>query len=206
MVKEWDTWAYSRKPEAVEWIETIKESCIRESQHTGIYPPVIIAMSALESHAGTSNLAVNHYNFFGMTMPEQLVGRVAVFWDGSTYRRANYVSNRSWADYTQAGDPCAGFVLSLRHYGMNFWVTEAYGNNGVLSHVSSGLSPAEAAADAKLQSRQIATVYAPDCYSNNVGYAERILSIIELYDLWKVNEEFLSRGGWNGAIPYPPAK
>ena len=197
----WDEWAYSRKPEAADWIETIRESCIRESQHTGIYPSVILATTVLESHAGTSNLAVNHYNFFGMTMPEHLVGKVAVFWDGSTYRRANYISNRSWADYSQAGDFHAGFVLCLRHYGMNFWVTEAYEKNGVLSHISSELSPVEAVKDAKLQIRQLVPIFAPE-FDNNVGYEDEILSIIELYDLWKVDETFLSRGGWNGVSPY----
>ena len=197
----WDEWAYSRKPEAADWIETIREICIRESQHTGIYRSVILATTVLESHAGTSNLAVNHYNFFGMTMPEHLVGKVAVFWDGSTYRRANYISNRSWADYSQAGDFYAGFVLCLRQYGMNFWVTEAYEKNGVLSHISSELSPVEAVKDAKLQIRQLVPIFAPE-FDNNVGYEDEILSIIELYDLWKVDETFLSRGGWNGVSPY----
>ena len=201
----WDEWAYSRKTEAAAWIETIKEDCIRESQHTGIYPSVMIAMTVLESYAGTSNLAVNHYNFLGMTMPEHLVGKVAVFWDGSAYRRANYISNRSWADYTQAGDFRAGFVLCLRHYGMNFWATEAYEENGVLSHVSSGLSPAEAVKDAKLQLGQLVPIFAPE-FDNNVGYEDEILSIIELYDLWKVDEAFLSRGGWNGVSHYPLPK
>ena len=197
-----DEWVLSERPCVREWISKISELCIIEGQHTGIYPSLIIAQTILESHAGTSNLARNHFNFFGMTMPAQIVGSTAVFWDGQTYTRANYVSNRSWADYTQAGDYDSGFVMSLRHYGMNFWLSRGYGEHGVLNHISKGLSVEAAKEDAKKQLTQIVAVYAPPQFADNNGYEEEILIIIEMYDLWIFDEIFLARGGWDGVSPY----
>lgn len=197
----WDEWSLSARPLGTQWVKKIGARCVEESLHTGIYPSVTIAQSILESHAGTSDLAVYHYNFFGMMLPQRLVGKTAVFWDGSVYTRANYVFERSWADYRQAGDPDAGFLLSLRHYGMNFWMTEAYAEHGVLRHVSSMLSPAEAEKDAKRQLFQLAEIYAP-AYDHNDSYAEQVWSIIGLYDLLRYDARFLSCGGWNGDRPY----
>ena len=193
----------SDKRMCTNWIEKLKETCIQEGLHTGIYPSIALAMTLLESDAGSSNLAINHYNIVGMSMPEHLVGTVAVFWDGSVYRRENYVSNRSWADYTQAGSFDAGIVLCIRHFGMNFWSTRIYGEKGVLSHISSGLTPKEAEEDALLQLRQLAPIYAPSC-DNEINYEDTVSTIIADYDLFRYDREFLSRGGWDGTSPYCP--
>lgn len=184
------------------WIEKIKDICIEEGQHVGIYPSIIIAQTILESGGGTSNLGKNHYNLVGMSMGTSHVGETVTFWDGSTYTKANYVSNRSWADFTQAGDFDAGIVMCIRYYGRNFWATSAYGNAGVLNHISAGLSAQEAQEDAKKQLSEIQPVYAPSS-DGNAGYQENILKIIETYNLWSIDEEFLAAGGWDGTNPYP---
>lgn len=188
-------------PHIEKWIKKVKDVCIEESVHTGIYPSIIIAQTILESFAGTSDLAVNHYNFTGMNMPEELLGQEVTFWDGQVYRRKNHVFDRSWADYTQAGDCDSGFILCIRHYGWNIWATDSYAENGVLDHISAGLSFSEARADAKTQMHQLVSIYAP-IWDNNEGYEEMLLTIIDEYNLWECDKEFLLLGGWNGNSPY----
>ena len=180
------------------WIKKIKDVCIHESMHTGIYPSIIIAQTILESFTGTSNLAVNHYNFVGISMPRICIDNKVSFWDGSDYICKNY---KSWADFTQAGDSDSGFELCIKYYGRNFWVTDMYALTGVLSHISSGLTPEEARVDAMVQLEQLARTYAPQI-DGNFCYQENLAHIIEAYDLWKCDEEFLSLGGWKGISPY----
>ena len=180
------------------WIKKIKDICIRESMHTGIYPSITIAQTILESATGTSNLAVNYYNFVGISMPSICIDNKVSFWDGSEYICKNY---KSWADFTQAGDSDSGFELCIKYYGRNFWVTEMYALNGVLNHISSGLTTEEGRADAMVQLEQLARIYAPQI-DGNCRYRETLFNIIETYDLWKCDEEFLSLGGWKGISPY----
>ena len=178
------------------WIEKIRNLCMEESKHTGIYPSVTIAMSILESADGTSNLALNHYNFFGMTMKSE--GSVLIFWDGTSYQKKK-ATDGIYADYTQAGSYDAGFVMSLRHFGMNFWITGQYALNGVLDHVSKGLSKAAVRSDAIRQLKQIVPIYAPGFLT----YEAVIIKLIDNHELWKYDEEFVADGGWDGSAPYP---
>lgn len=184
-----------------EWIKKIKDVCIEEGLHTGIYPSNAIAISVAESNAGTTKLANKCYNFVGMTMPENWVGKTVTFWDGLIYKRENFVSNRSWANYSQAGSYDAGIKMCIRHFGWNFWATSLYKEAGVLNHISSKISLNDVKEDAKLQLKQIVSIYAPLSSPTNIGYEKSLLDIIDEYDLHKYDEEFLSLGGWNGLPP-----
>ena len=185
----------------VEWIKKIKDICIEEARHTGIYPSVMIAQTMLESASGTSNLAVNHFNVLGMTVLAETVGRKITFWDGSVYVKALYHSRMDWADYTQTGSFDKGIELCIRHYGWNMWNTKEYAKAGVLDHISCGLTFEEARIDAINQLYEIVPVYAPydvvDC-----RYQKSIERIIETFDLWQYDREFLALGGWDGTVPY----
>ena len=187
------------------WIRCLKHSVIQESLRTGIYPSVTMGIAILESAYGTSLLARKNYNFFGMTMPNSLIGKKSSFWDGTSYTGAgcSYKSKRVYADYSRAGKYSSGFLLSLRHFGWNFWATRQYRRNGVLNHISSGLTGSEAQSDAIQQLIELEPVYDPHPdLEGDLHYVLEVIQLIDQYDLWKFDEEFLALGGWDGTVPY----
>ena len=186
-----------------EWIKCLKNVCIQESLHTGIYPSVTVGIAILESFFGTSELAVNHYNFFGMTMHPCLLGNTITFWDGMNYTGAKVDGDICYADYTQAGDYGRGFLMSLRHFGFNFWATPQYGCTGVLNHISSGLTQEEARNDAIKQLIELQPIYDPhEELEGDFIYTRDVMTLIDQYDLWEYDKRFLELGGWNGKVPY----
>lgn len=66
----------------------------------GINPQVILAQAAIESGWGTSNLAINHNNFFGVTA----YGATNAYWKG-----AKYVSTTSGLPFRKYDTVEAGF-------------------------------------------------------------------------------------------------
>lgn len=187
----------------IKWIECLRHAVIQESLHTGIYPSVTAAIAILESAYGTSALAREHYNFFGMTMPPSYVGKGLTFWDGTSYTREICTYKRGYADYAQTGNYGSGFLLSLRHFGWNFWATWQYRRNGVLGHISSGLTASETRNDAIQQLIELQPVYDPHPdLDGDLRYVLTVIKLIDQYDLWKFDEEFLALGGWDGTVPY----
>lgn len=186
-----------------EWIGCLRHACISESLHTGIYPSVTAGMAALESAYGMSSLAENHYNFFGMKINPRAIGKTITSWDGTKYTGHNCDDRRAFADYIQAGDYGSGFLMSLRHYGWNFWATREYRHAGVLNHVSSGLTAEEARNDAVHQMIELLPTYAPHTdIEGDFLYVRKVLDLIDKYGLWEYDKEFLERGGWDGTVPY----
>lgn len=197
--------AMSKEEFKIEWIGQLKHACIQESLHTGIYPSVTAAIAFLESAYGTSALTREHYNFFGMTINPRDIGYKITFWDGMSYigQSCRYRHSMVFADYTQAGDYGSGFLLSLRHFGWNFWAAPRYGRMGVLNHVSSGLTAAEARSDAIQQLIELQIIYDPHPkLEEDLSYIRAVIDLIEQYDLWRFDEEFLALGGWDGTVPY----
>lgn len=188
----------------LEWIECLRYSVIQESLRTGIYPSVTMGLAILESGYGTSLLARKNYNFFGMTMRPGTAGKTLTFWDGTSYTKAVcQYGDIVYADYSQAGKYSSGFLLSLRHFGWNFWATRQYRRNGVLGHISSGLTAAEARSDALRQLIELEPVFDPHPdLEGDFRYVSEVLKLIDMYDLWIFDEEFLALGGWNGTVPY----
>ena len=192
------------KEYTLEWIECLRYSVIQESLRTGIYPSVTMGIAILESAYGTSLLARKNYNFFGMTMHPGTTGKTITFWDGTSYIKAGCrYGDIVYADYSQTGKYSSGFLLSLRHFGWNFWATPQYGRLGVLGHISSGLTASEARSDAIHQLIELEPVYDPHPdLEGDLRYVSAVLKLIDQYDLWKFDEEFLFRGGWDGTVPY----
>ena len=186
------------------WIACLRHAVIQESLHTGIYPSVTAAIAILESAYGTSLLARKNYNFFGMTMHPGTTGKTITFWDGTSYIKAGCrYGDIVYADYSQTGKYSSGFLLSLRHFGWNFWATRQYRRNGVLNHISSGLTASEARSDAIRQLIELEPPYDPHPdLEGDFRYVSEILKLIDQYDLWKFDEEFLALGGWDGTVPY----
>ena len=187
----------------IKWIKDRGHACIQESLHTGIYPSVTLAIAILESGFGTSRLARNHYNFFGMCINPLAIGKTITFWDGTSYIGEGNKQGLLFADYAQAGDYDKGFLLSLRHFGWNFWATWQYRKVGVLNHISSGSTASEAKRDVIKQLTEITPVYNshPDL-EGDFRYTSKLAELIDTYDLWKYDEEFLKLGGWDGTVPY----
>lgn len=186
------------------WIGCLRYSVIQESLHTGIYPSVTTGIAILESAYGTSLLARKNYNFFGVTVLLDSVGKTIPFWDGTSYTKAACrYGDIVYADYSRAGKYSSGFLLSLRHFGWNFWATRQYRRNGVLNHISSGLTASEARSDAIRQLIELEPVYDPHPdVEGEFRYVSEVLKLIDQYDLWKFDEEFLALGGWDGTVPY----
>ena len=187
----------------MKWIECLRHSVIQESLHTGIYPSVTAAIAILESAYGTSILAREHYNFFGMTILPRAIGRTVTFWDGTSYIGESFERGLLYADYAQAGDYAEGFLLSLRHFGWNFWATWQYGKAGMLNHISSGLTASKAKKDAIKQLAELSHIYNPHPdLEGDLIYTLNLIELIDQYDLWKYDREFLKLGGWDGTVPY----
>ena len=78
-----------------------------------------------------------------------------------------------------------------------------YEKLGVLDHISSGLTASEAREDAIKQLIQLQNIYNPHPdLEGDLGYTLKLIHLIEQYDLWKFDEEFLELGGWDGTVPY----
>ena len=187
----------------IKWINGLKHAIIQESLHTGIYPSVTLAIAILESGYGTSFLARKHYNFFGMCINPLSIGKTVTFWDGTCYIGEGNEYEFLYADYAQAGDYAEGFLLSLRHFGWNFWATWQYRRAGVLNHISSGLTVSEAKKDAIKQLAELSHIYYPHPdLEGDLIYTLTLIELIDQYDLWKYDREFLKFGGWDGTVPY----
>lgn len=185
------------------FIQKAAPIAVEDGQHTGIYPSITIAQAILEGGAGTSNLAKNYYNHFGMSAHE--IGKTITFWDGSTYVGESMTSSsgRNWQSWASASDADAGLRFSILDHSRNFWKSSLpYIGAGVTSHISAGLSPEEAKEDATRQLAELQPIYAPDS-DGNAGYQEKIIQIIETYNLWQYDEEMIANGGWDGTNPYP---
>ena len=187
----------------IKWIKGLKHAIIQESLHTGIYPSVTLAIAILESGYGTSLLARKHYNFFGMFINPLAIGKTVTFWDGTSYIGESFECGLLYADYAQAGDYAEGFLLSLRHFGWNFWATWQYGKAGMLNHISSGLTASKAKKDAIKQLAELSHIYNPHPDpEGDLNYTFTLIKLIDQYDLWKYDREFLKFGGWDGTVPY----
>lgn len=204
----------SAKDYQQKFIDLIGPLCIEEAQHTGIYPSLMMAQFILESGWGgssfenesewsrESNLGKNYYNYVGMTSSPKSDGKVITFWDDSTWIRRSYQGgDRYWADFSTCESREAGTIACIRYYGYNFWVSGYYDDCGALNHVSAGLSAEEAKADALKQLAEYASIYAPES-DGNAGYTENIERLINDYNLWSLDETFLSEGGFDGTRPY----
>jgi flagellar protein FlgJ len=73
----------------------------------GINPVVILAQAAIESGWGTSNLAINHNNFFGVTA----YGATNPYWDGKKY--TSTASGLPFRSYKSVEDGFSDFARLL---------------------------------------------------------------------------------------------
>lgn len=201
------------------FIDKIAPLAIADGLHTGIYPSITIAQAIYEGGAGKSGLAKNHYNHFGMKAHAE--GSTITFWDGSTYTYESVAMSNSngtlckWANWEHADSSCLGpdaptlesdspsdigMWFSVMDHGRNFWATSCYGANGVLDFISAGVSVEEGQQQAKDQILAIAK--AGYCEGDPYSYYNPVIKIIETYNLWQYDEEFLNQGGWDGTKPY----
>ena len=184
-----------------EFIDTFSPLCIEEAKQTGIYPSLIMGQIILESGWGTSPLSIDCSNYVGMTAHSKNDGSVITFWDGSTWTYKTYAgTDRGWADFSNCGSPEANIIACIRYYGYNFWVSGYYDSCGALSHISKGLSPDESKADCLKQLSEYAPIYAPP--SENYNYEGEMKKIMDNYNLYELNDIFISEGGWDGTTPY----
>ena len=183
------------------FIDYFAPLCIEEAKHTGIYPSLIMAQILLESSWGTSTLAENCWNYVGMTHQAKYDGEEVEFWDGSTWTRKTYQgTDRGWADFSTCSSIEEGQIACIRYYGRNFWTSGYYDDCGVQNHISSGLSIEEANADCLKQLSEYAPIYAPP--TENYNYEGKIQDLMDDFNLYALNEQFLAEGGWDGTVPY----
>lgn len=185
------------------FIQKAAPIAVEDGLHTGIFPSITIAQAIYEGGHGTSNLAKNYYNHFGMSAHE--VGQTITFWDGSSYVGESMTSSsgRKWQSWASASSADEGLRFSILDHSRNFWKSKLpYIAAGVTSHISAGLSADQAKEEATKQLAELQPIYAPDSDGNS-GYQKNVLNIIETYNLWQYDEEMIANGGWDGTNPYP---
>lgn len=146
-------YAQRRDPSALSYIEQYKDLAIQEMKLTGIPASITLAQALHESANGTSQLAVNANNHFGV--------KCTANWSGKRYYRNNNTRNNCFRHYESAEDAYkdrSRFLSSNKKYAFLF----EYGP-GEYKKWAHGLQRSG--------------------YASNKHYASHLIKAIRLYDL-----------------------
>lgn len=177
------------------FLQTIIPQAIEDSINSKILPSITIAQAALESAWGQSGLAIHANNLFGIKASDD--------WKGSVYKvktwevspavydsKGNLIKAEFWYEVVAPFRKYESWLGSLRDHGLFFTSTEWRKNN---YRYVVGEKDYRKAAQALLNAG----------YATDPGYANKLINIIETYDLAKYDKvptinssSYVQNKGW----------
>lgn len=175
-----------------DFLDTVGPMCTNDMRDNHILASFTLAQAIWESGWGRSTLAKEANNLFGI--------RASSNWDGMVYDRNECVLYDSWADLVTAkGNDY------IKQYTTSFWRAYPSWQESVNDH--SGLFNKASRYEnlrGNYDYKSCCELVVADGYCNDAGYAEKLISTIEAYDLEQYNYDFGGTvtppvGGDNGA-------
>lgn len=156
------------------FINSVAPAAVADMAASGILASVTIAQACLESAYGTSELAVQANNLFGMKAT--LSGNTwASEWGGSTYSKATKEQTASGVEYTITAD--------FRKY--TDWAASIKDHSDYLAGAMNGSSLRYAGLSGCKDYRAAAQLIKDGGYATDVAYVDKVCAVIETYGLTK---------------------
>ncbi|MGL5515154.1 MAG: glucosaminidase domain-containing protein [Sporomusa sp.] len=151
-----------------EFIELIGGAARSDMATTGILASITIAQACLESAYGTSELAVNAYNLFGMKAT--ISGNTwASEWDGSTYSKYTSEQDTSGNESTE--------LAAFRKYAS--WAASIKDHSDYLTGAMNGSSLRYAGLSGCTDYRTAAQIIKDGGYATDTAYVDKLCAVIE---------------------------
>lgn len=151
-----------------EFIELIGAAARSDMATTGILASITTAQACLESAYGTSELAVNANNLFGMKAT--LSGNAwASDWDGSTYTKETKEQDANGNESTE--------TAAFRKYAS--WAASIKDHSGYLSGAMNGSSLRYAGLAGCTDYRTAAQIIKDGGYATDTAYVDKLCAVIE---------------------------
>lgn len=155
-----------------EFIESIAGTVRSDMATSGILASVTIAQACLESAYGTSELAVNANNLFGMKA--SLSGNTwESDWNGSTYSKETKEQDENGNEYTVTAD--------FRRYAS--WAVSIKDHSDYLTGAKNGSTLRYAGLSGCKDYRTAAQLIKNGGYATDIAYVDKVCKVIEDYNL-----------------------
>lgn len=168
------------------FLDTVGPMCTNDMRDNHILASISVAQAIWESGWGTSTLAKEANNLFGI--------RAYSTWGGMVYDRNEKVLYASWASLKATkGD------AYVKEYSLSFWRAytswqESVNDHSALFNKSSNYEPIRGNYDYK----SVAKLLVECNYCGEPSYTDCIIRVIEQYDLEKYNYDFSLGGAVGG--------
>ena len=170
-----------------QFIEFIAEYAVQDMKETGILASVTIAQAALESGYGRSTLASTYNNLFGIKADESWTGAVIEMETSEEDSSGNtYTTLANWRTYDTV-------LESMNDHSKFLWENRNY--KACTDIVKNNIRNSSGHYDY----RQVIQIIKDNGYATDSQYVEKIVSVIETYNLWQYDED--PNATWDGQPP-----